>query len=157
VIWPIIASRLQSQHLPFWLHTLSNTPSVKNWGYNWDLLANFRWWNVFSILQLSILRSVWTNRHNSRHVCNLEELINQSKLTCDLPSNTRNQELMRVCDMKGVTWWAKRALGITLWSQKFDVASRYTHLEGTNETSGSNKVVKNIFKVILYIYILAPS
>jgi hypothetical protein len=39
---------------------------------------------------------------------------------------------------------------------KFDVASRYTHLEDTNETSDSNKVVKNTFKVILYIYILAP-
>jgi hypothetical protein len=30
------------------------------------------------------LRSAWTNWHNSRQCCNLDELINQSELTRDL-------------------------------------------------------------------------
>jgi hypothetical protein len=33
----------------------------------------------------------------------------------------------------------------------------YTHLEETNETSYSNKVMKDTLKVILDTYILAPS
>jgi hypothetical protein len=53
-----------------------------------------------------------------------------------------------VCDTKGVTWWVKRALRITTWFQKFDVASRYTHLEETNETSDSDKDMKDTFEMI---------
>jgi hypothetical protein len=37
------------------------------------------------------------------------------------------------------------------------VASGYTHLEETNETSDSDKVMKDTFVVIWDIYILAPS
>jgi hypothetical protein len=33
----------------------------------------------------------------------------------------------------------------------------YTHLEGTNETSYSDMVMKDTLKVIMDIYILAPS
>jgi hypothetical protein len=33
-----------------------------------------------------VLKSVWANRHNSRQGFNLEELANQSKLTCGLAS-----------------------------------------------------------------------
>jgi hypothetical protein len=33
----------------------------------------------------------------------------------------------------------------------------YTHLEETNEISDSDKVMKDTFKVILDVYILAPS
>jgi hypothetical protein len=37
------------------------------------------------------LKKRWTNRHNSRKGCNLDELINQSELTLDLAANTRNE------------------------------------------------------------------
>jgi hypothetical protein len=41
--------------------------------------------------------------------------------------------------------------------QLFNVASGYNQLEETNEISDSDKVMKDTFKVILDIYILAPS
>jgi hypothetical protein len=37
-----------------------------------------------------ILRSAWTNQHNSRQGCNLDELLNQSGPTHGLASHMRN-------------------------------------------------------------------
>jgi hypothetical protein len=52
----------------------------------------------------------------------------------------------------------KRALMIyNMIQQEFDTSSDYSQLEETNETSDRDKVMTDTFKVILGIYILAPS
>jgi hypothetical protein len=81
----VVATRLQAQHPSFRLRTLSTTPYVPmNDAHvsfpNSDEGMRFPFCNFF------VLRSAWTNRHNSRQGCNLEELANQSKLTDVLAS-----------------------------------------------------------------------
>jgi hypothetical protein len=49
------------------------------------------------LLTTFVLRSVWMNWHNLRQVCNLEELTNQSKLTCGLASTQWTRSQVETC------------------------------------------------------------
>jgi hypothetical protein len=80
----IVAIRLQAQHSSFRLHTSSNTTSVLTNNAHGSLRILIR--NCTFHLATFALRSAWTNWHNSRQCCHLDELMNQSELTRDLAS-----------------------------------------------------------------------
>jgi hypothetical protein len=75
----VVATRLHKQLSSFRLRISSNMPSCSEENHEWNTLPNLKGMRfLFCIIGL---RNVWTNRHNSRQDCNLEELINQANRT----------------------------------------------------------------------------
>jgi hypothetical protein len=70
----IVAMRLHTQLSSFRLHMSSNTPSCSVESHECNTFANSK--GTRFLFCSTGLRNVWTNRHNSRQDCNLEELIN---------------------------------------------------------------------------------
>jgi hypothetical protein len=72
------------------LRTSSNTPSVRKKVTNGTSLLISNEGKCAFHLANFVFRSAWVNRQNSRQGYNLDELANQSELTRDLASHTRN-------------------------------------------------------------------
>jgi hypothetical protein len=90
-----VATRLQAQYSPFWLRTSSNTQSVLTNVAQGSFANPMRKW-TFHLTTL-VLRSVWMNQHNSRQDCNLDELVNQLKLTHVLASAQETRDHKKTC------------------------------------------------------------
>jgi hypothetical protein len=89
-IWLVVATILQGQHPSFRalfrkIHFDERCTGV--------FLQTPRRRRAFHLATF-VLRSTWANWHNSRQCCNLDELVNQSKLTHNLASaqGTRGHE-----------------------------------------------------------------
>jgi hypothetical protein len=72
----VVAMTLHKQLSSFWLRISSNTPSCSEESHEWNTSANSK--GTRFLFCKPGLRNAWTNRHNSRQDCNLEELINQT-------------------------------------------------------------------------------
>jgi hypothetical protein len=72
----VVATKLHKQLSSFWLRILSNTPSCSEESHEWNILAKPK--GMRFLFCNTGLKNDWTNRHNSRQDCNLEELINQA-------------------------------------------------------------------------------
>jgi hypothetical protein len=83
----LLATRLQAPEPSFRLCSSSSMPSAPmNDAQGSFLLILMR--ECTFHLTTFVLRNAWANRHYSRHGFILEELANQSILTCGIASNT---------------------------------------------------------------------
>jgi hypothetical protein len=72
----VVAMTLHEQLSTFPLRISSNMPSCSEESHEWITLANPK--GMHFLFYILGLRNAWTNWHNSRQDCNLEELINQT-------------------------------------------------------------------------------